>query len=113
MNFTKELLKFIAEHDLHDYLFWDEDLDFHVMCNDVFYWGTSDMELITLDSFNIFKECIDEIGHQGVYLYASKQRKLRPQGAFYKYIKKVYWNKFNACGNKRKLDFLNPNKIGE
>lgn len=87
-----------------------------VNCNDLFYWGCADSEDISEETFGEFIKAINECGGNeaiGADLYCCRRRKMRPQGACYSYIPKEYWELFNACGDARDVDFLNPYEIGK
>ena len=112
-KYFRKVLQIAIDYDLYDCLFWNndgkvEDIKFFIRCNDVFYWGCSDLEEITEDSIPILKECMELTEMDGAVLYCAKMRKLRPQGAFYKYIEKENIKLFNECGPEREIDFVNP-----
>ncbi len=112
MSFIEELLSFAAKHEVYDELHWNEDLTVAVRCNDVFWWATADAEELTADTLDIFKQAVIDSGSLcGPILYCSRQRKMRPQGAFYKCIATEYWPLLDACGPEREADtepFGNP-----
>lgn len=129
MDFTKEVLKLFSENDLNDFLMWyidptsDEDnLILSMNCNDCFYWGTSDDEEITPETFDVLKQSIedikaidDELGMLYVNcLYAARVRGMRPQGAAYPVNEdaipncKEIWKLFDACGPEREESITNP-----
>ncbi len=97
-----------------------DPVTFLVNCNDFFYWGCSDCEALTPDNLHIMEECIKDISacYTGDHktpdyddapsLFCARVRKLRPQGACYKYIAKEYWHLFDACGPVREAQFGNP-----
>lgn len=117
-EFVYSLLLTIEEYELFDEIRWDEDLNFYVICNDVFYWGTADAELIKdpndlillrhacIDIENINDDIVDEFGP---LLYCARKRKIRPQNAFYNHLipKEIHYL-FDNCGKERKKDILNP-----
>jgi hypothetical protein len=113
-DLIKKILLFAREHDLESDISWDDDLNFYINCNDVFFWGCADGEPITEDTLPILKQAVEEIGvSNGHILYCARMRKLRPQGAYYKYINKQDWDVFNACGEEREVGMGNPYKPGE
>lgn len=107
--------------DERDDLFWrvgeDNSIDFYLMCSDVFMWGCSDAEaLANSEDLKLYKQCQTEINdYKAVWLYCSRKRKMRPQGAFYKYFSEEQAKLFDACGPVRVIGFGNPydNKPGE
>ena len=109
-NFIKELLVLVAEYDLNDEIYWDVDLNFFAICNDIFWWGTADLEPITETDLDLLRQSTDDAGPNGIILYCARKRKMRPQGTFYKYIKIEEHKLFNACGPEREVDILNPQK---
>ena len=51
---------------------------------------------------------------QADLLFCARARKMRPQGAFYKHLKPELHDLFNACGEERGVNFINPeNQKGE
>ena len=89
-----------------------------VNCNDFFWWGTADAEGITaadlLDLKQAMKDCNEEFEFKwGQLLWCARKRKMRPQGPYYSSIPKELWGLFNACGDEREVDCLNPCKPGE
>lgn len=108
------------------------------MCNDTFAWGSADAEIITEENLTILKEItqlisdyvekefeeIDiEIGRVddgdwnhtlSTYrtvladLFASRVRKMRPQGAAYKRYPEKVWHLFNEAGPEREIGIGNP-----
>lgn len=116
-----ELFSFSSNEDL----FWrlDEEtsseLQIFVNCSDVFYWGCTDLEEVTQENFDILIEshelaasALEQPNHQLVeghgLLFCAKIRGLRPQGAYYHYIKEELWSLFDECGPERELDLNNP-----
>jgi hypothetical protein len=108
-TFIRSILKLIAEHELWDGdIFWDESLNFTVLCNDAFYWGSADAEELTQDSFNDLEKSIVDAGDDGCLLYCARRRGMRPQGAMYEYLDKNSWTLFDACGPEREVGIGNP-----
>ena len=104
-----KVLKLIAENDLYDEIYWDTDFNFYVLCNDLFYWATSDGEAITDDSVEEIEKAIKDTNLAvWSWLYSCRLRKMRPQGGAYAYIDKIYWPLFDACGPERVVDLFNP-----
>jgi len=111
------LVKTLAGLDIDD-LWWHTDGDevkVCVNCNDIFAWGCSDAEDVDVRDIELLKEVHDtleaiETGLSAywMYLYCSKKRKIRPQGAVYKSIPKEMWSLINACGPEREIDIGNP-----
>jgi hypothetical protein len=119
--FMAQLLTLIAKYDAFGELYWRSDLTyFSVNCNDVFAWGTSEGEEVTPDNIDqlesAFADCaaisstIGEI--YGPWLFAARNRKMRPQGASYPEEREP-WPLFDACGPERKVGFGNPYKPGD
>lgn len=106
----RELLSLVSRHEVYDVLWWDEDLSFFVNCNDAFAWACSDCEPITEDRIPLLKKALEdcESDSDGMLLYVARLRKMRPQGAMYKYIDKKFWPLFDACGPAREGGFGNP-----
>ncbi len=93
-----------------------EQLDFYINCSDFFYWGSSDVELITSEKLGILYEAKAEIDtleiadHLKEYglLFCAKVRGMRPQGAYYKYLDEAMWPLFDECGPMRETGSGNP-----
>ncbi|WP_280195944.1 hypothetical protein [Nocardia farcinica] len=71
-------------------------IDTYIRCSDVFYWGTSDLELVTLDALPALRQAIDDVeaisGNRyrnlddALLLFVARVRRKRPQGAYYPYL---------------------------
>jgi len=111
-----KLLKLVAEYDIQHTLFWSEDLSFYFLCNDFFYWGCADAEDIeNQEDVDLLEQCIKDCRavqqfgeNHATELFCARKQKMRPQGAFYKFIKKEFWPLFDACGPEREVDIVNP-----
>jgi hypothetical protein len=115
-DFIKNILRFAAQNYLFEELHWNDQLEFYILCNDIFFWGCADTEGVTEETLPILKQAIEDAEKvkknsgtiHGAILYCARQRKLRPQGAFYKYLDKELWSLFDACGPEREIDLCNP-----
>lgn len=107
-EFIKKVLKLTAEYDHHDSLYWNSNLKFYVKCNDVFWWGTGDLEEITHDDINDLEQALKNSEDEGFILFAARKRNLRPQGAYYNLVNKKDRTLLNACGPKREIELCNP-----
>lgn len=97
---------------------------FFVNCNDLFYWASADCEEVTEDNIALleqtYAECeeleknkpAEETKHASLYaehLFCARSRKMRPQGACYKYYPEALKPLFDACGPEREVDrVVNP-----
>jgi hypothetical protein len=96
-----------------DDIWWRVDgeyapLTIFVNCNDLFFWGCSDAETITIDNIGIFEQAYkDSIDHGGL-LFCCRVRGMRPQGAYYKYLDDAEKPLFDACGPEREIGLGNP-----
>lgn len=115
LTFIKKMLDFMSDKfiDFEDIL-WSEN-NFYANCSDLFWWGCADAEKITDKTFSVLKQSLKDIETDtekdtgiGIWLYCCRQRKMRPQGAAYEYIKKEHWDLFDKCGPERKSEFGNP-----
>ena len=105
------LLKITAKYDWIDTVRWNEALEFFVLCNDCFAWACSDHESIENDlDIDMFQQACIDGESDGALLYCARRRKMRPQGAMYRYIDHKNWPLFDACGPEREIDFSNPHK---
>jgi hypothetical protein len=106
------LLKLAAANDLQADLLWNEDLDFYVICNDLFFWGCADAEDIeSQEDVDLYKKAIEDVGTFDAWassLFCARKRKMRPQGAAYPNTAKSLWPLFDACGPERELTTGNP-----
>jgi len=92
-----------AKHDCCDELYWTDDLIFYVHCNDLFFWGSVDVENIeTDDNITLLMECLRQSKNNALLLYCARKRGMRPQGAYYKYLFKEE-DLFDNCGPEREL----------
>jgi hypothetical protein len=112
-EFIKELLIVAAEHGIMEELFWTEELNFSILCNDFFFWGASDGEPVTADTLPELKKALEEVNDSvdGPLLYCARMRGMRPQNAYYKYLMKENWELFNRCGPERETSICNPGKM--
>ena len=91
-----KVMKLMSLYDDRDSLFWrwDEDekeMMLYVMCNDLFYWATADLEQITHENVDLLKQSyVDcKIANEitgvtyATQLFACRVRGMRPQGAAY------------------------------
>ena len=110
----------------------DPPVMFYVNVNDLFFWGTADLEEVTPDNIGelerAYADCqavADEINRgkqpgQRFYLwrqlaqmlFAARQRQLRPQGCCYPEHRE-FWPLFDAAGPERELGPGNPCRPGE
>ena len=96
-----------------DDIWWRVDgeyapLTIFVNCNDLFFWGCSDAEMITIDNIDVFEQAYkDSIDHGGL-LFCCRVRGMRPQGAYYKYLDDGEKPLFDACGPEREIKLGNP-----
>lgn len=115
-QFKINLLKLIAEHEIIGDLFWTKDLNFYVVCSDVFAWGCAESESIdSQEDVDLFEQAIKDCKSKEFcgeeyadIVYACRKRKMRPQGAMYSHINPAIHPLLDACGPEREIDFLNP-----
>lgn len=99
-----------------DSLFWRTDSDyaplqFFVICSDVFFWATADLEPIGFEDLDLLRQAKADSPSQFPTLFCARKRGMRPQGALYKYLPENEWPLFDACGPARDVDpdpFGNP-----
>jgi hypothetical protein len=124
MQFTIKLLKLLTDTDLQDIvnIYTIDDIStFCINCSDIFFWGCSDEEEITEDSFHILEQTITEAkdfrrnGYHSLIaeLFCARVRGERPQGAAYSYYPRETWPLFDACGPERPIGYGNPYKPGQ
>lgn len=84
-----------------------------VNCNDLFFWGCSDSEPLGPSSIGQLEQAVADAkvaGDEahGSLLWVARRRKMRPQGAYYKYFEDGVKPLFDACGPAREVGFGNP-----
>lgn len=89
-----------------------KSISMYVSCNDVFFWGCSDGEEITLEEIPSLIKACQECPEAGTELWCARKTQQRPQGASYSYYKPEHWHLFDACGPERETGFGNPYKPG-
>jgi len=96
------LLKLVSRYDMADCLMWtDEELEFAVLCNDVFFWGGADCEEILEEDLPMLEQAFIDAGFEGDTLYCARKREMRPQGALYGHLESKHWHLFDAAGPER------------
>lgn len=106
---VSQIFKFISEWDLFGEVSWNQEFEFVVLCNDLFWWGTADVEPLTEESMDLMKKSMEDGGiAYGHLLYCARKRKMRPQGAYYAHIDKELHHLFDECGPKREINLGNP-----
>jgi hypothetical protein len=109
-----EVAKLVAKYDIQEGIFWHDDLTVFALCDDTFWWATSDCEKIgSKEDVKLFEESVidcnrvSEAAFIGPQLYAARKRGSRPQGAAYpKHPALIAL--FDMCGPKRELNLDNP-----
>ena len=130
-NTLLRIMGAMASNDDCDNLFWRTDgsyapITVFAICNDLFYWGTADLEEITGDNIANYEETVKELkaiaepyragrvepapGDQDMNLahiyamdlFCCRVRKMRPQRPCYKRYPPGLHRLFDACGEERK-----------
>lgn len=89
-------------------------LAFFVNCNDVFFWGSADVEEIesAQDIADLAQAKRDmeavEDAHDWPTLWVARKRGTRPQGAYYANMSVAEKELFDACGPHRETGLGNP-----
>lgn len=112
-TFILDVLKLFSldETDGYDRLFWrcnhPGEVWFYVNVNDVFWWATADIELITVGDVAAIRQALADVAaidakekDAGFDLWAARKRHMRPQQAAYPKNKRL-WALFDACGPVR------------
>lgn len=71
-----------------------------INCNDLFYWACADGEDFEISDLDALNKAYEESPKRGDILWVCRQRKMRPQQPYYKYLKEDK-RLFDACGDKR------------
>lgn len=105
----RALLLVLAEHEVHESVWWNCSLQFFVGCNDVFAWGCADAEPIESGhDIDALDQACKDAELNGPWLYCARKRKMRPQGALYKHIEPENRHWFDECGQERIVGIGNP-----
>lgn len=103
-----------------DELWWRCDAEyapitFFVNCNDCYAWGSADAEPITPADLPLLEQTFKDVialgytdGEGAPLLFVSRKRRLRPQGAMYKYITDDLVPLHDECGPYRPPQMGNP-----
>ncbi len=120
VDFLFRWLALADKWEIQDGFFWrceGKDIHIFVICNDLFYWGTADLEELTAENIDSYEQTYKDaetalqFGHcHADELWCCRVRKMRPQGACYKSIPKELWPLFDTCGPEREIDICNPRK---
>ena len=127
MDFVERVLRVFEEYDAHDELYWrtgkrygggefNKPASFFVNCNDVFCWGSADLEEVTPENIDVLEQSYAdakaacECGHiyGAAMLFCARVRKMRPQGAAYPKDHPELWPLLDACGPERAVGMGNP-----
>lgn len=122
-NDVYQIMLTTAFYDTEDIWWrWREDdrtvLQVFANCADFFWWGTSDLEEITPENIVEFFKAYEDMQNLDLdrnfqepgLLFCARMRKMRPQGAYYKYLNEKTWYLFDACGPERETGLGNPKK---
>jgi hypothetical protein len=105
----EKIMVIMAKHDLIDLIYWNTNLNFFANCNDVFFWGASDGEVIeSNEDLELLIKCCEDYEDNAIDLYCARKRKLRPQNVLYKHYDKDKWYLFDECGEEREVGIGNP-----
>lgn len=83
-------------------------------CNDLFFWGCADCEEINDENIHVLEKAyadlcaIGDHGNRAHLLFVCRERGMRPQGAYYKYIDGAIRHLFDECGPERETGIGNP-----
>lgn len=109
-----KLLKAVAEYDIASSLYWNADLEFCIICSDLFAWGRTDCEAIESENdIDLLIKSCEDCGLNGPELYCARKRKRRPHGAYYQYFDASVLPLFDACGPYREVGLGNPYASGK
>lgn len=108
----------VTAFDNCDDIWWRVDgeyapLTLFVNCNDLFFWACSDCETLTAENIDLFEQSYKDDENHGALLFCCRVRKMRPQGAYYKYLDKDKWHLYDKCGEARETGFGNPHDQNE
>ena len=109
LELVTRILAAFAVADAHGDLFWridDGTLTFYAMCNDVFWWATSDCEPITEGTLPLLEQTLVDLQSLGqplylAELYSARARGMRPQRKWLRAEQGALRALFEACGPER------------
>lgn len=111
-DFYERLTNIICDHDLNEDVFWnriDGKIRIYTNSSDLFWWAYADCVEITEENIELLEQSLQLCKSSlGVELFACRMKKMRPQGAYYKYIPKELKKYFDECGPEREPGFGNP-----
>jgi len=114
--FMTRVLDLFSRLDSHDMLFWrmdDGNIRFFVICNDIFFWATADVEEITQGNVENLEQAVADVQvadpdadeWMGPLLFCARRRGIRPMPRME--LPKTLKPLFDACGPERtNNDFL-------
>lgn len=124
LSFILRLLRLADDMELHTDgdLFWrfetpDSQPQFYTNANDLFHWAVGGAHPVTPENIGALEKAyadvqatsVDIVYHShAALLFVCRERKERPQGAYYDYLQRETWPLFDACGPKREVGFGNP-----
>lgn len=112
-EFVQRVLQVAAKNDDCDSFWWRTDgeyapVTFLVNCNDLFVWACADCERITPENVERYAKAYEDCAaiepssrFWGPLLFCARERKMRPQGAYYKSLPVELWPLFDAAGPER------------
>lgn len=111
-EFVLRVLAVTAAADGREDIWWRTDgeyapVTFWVLCNDVFYWATADMEPLTPETIGELERAYADVrtatgdASYGATLYCARRRKMRPQRPVYERLDERLRPLFDACGSPR------------
>lgn len=90
----------------------DDQIEMSVNCNDLFFWGCSDCEELTINDLPDLQKAVDDSKNAGSdcgeLLWVARKRQMRPQGAYYAHVSPNLGKLFDACGEFRPAEIGNP-----
>jgi len=99
-----DLLRVASKYDMASALCWsEEDLEFGIICNDVFHRGYADIEDVNEEDLPMLEQAFKDSNINGDYLYCARKRGMRPLSAMYEHIDKESRPLFDAAGPERNL----------
>jgi hypothetical protein len=101
---------FAEAEDFEGGLFWrvdmapgtDRETKLFAQCSDFFYWGTADLEEITVADIPLLRQSLEDLKAIGAEeelstLFAARKRRLRPQRPCYKDFEPPVAALYDAC----------------
>jgi hypothetical protein len=102
------LLKLAAKHEFIYDVFWNEDLEFHINCNDIFTHAADAEDITSQEDVDMIEQAAKELleidplaNCWATVLFIARKRNIRPLTTWHHMFDKRMIDLFDACGPER------------